>query len=150
MVVQIGGTPAGRRTGSSGQVEGEPVVEALRAVKAQLGRSPELAARSVGSTAVEYLRAEPPPLQRVETGLMRRSWTWSLRGRGRTVVSIGNTARSNRNRPYPILIERIYRVAERIVDKHSAAIVGGAVADVRDGVRQAWTTRAYARERLRE
>jgi len=149
VVIHIGSTPGGRQTGTSAQVEGEPAVEALQAVRIQVGRSATVAAPAVGSTAVEYLRAEPPPIQRVATGLMRRSWTWSLRGRARNIVSIGNTARSSRNRPYPILIERRYHVAQRTVDKHLPQIVAAAAADITDGIRQAWTTRAYARERLR-
>ena len=145
MVTQIGPIPEGRSTGSAVTVDTSQVDALLSAVRGQLGRSPRLAAEAVGSATVEYLRAEPPPIQRVLTGHMRRSWSWRLRGRGGTRVEIGNTARSDTGYAYPRRINRRYRVAQRVMAKHRREIVEAAVADVRDGIKQAATTRQLSR-----
>ena len=145
MATQIGPIPEGRSVGTAVTVDADAVMGMLTAVQAQLGRTPRLAAESTGSVAAEYLRAEGRPLQRIESGLMRRSWTFRLRGRGGTRVEIGNTARSAAGEPYPAVVNARFRVAQRIIGKHYRQITAAAVDDVLDGIHAAATTRQLGR-----
>jgi len=145
MVVQIGSVPAGRSVGTAVDIAAEPAMEMLRRVQSELGHSPRRAAQAVGSVSVEFLRAEGRPLQRIESGLMQRSWSYRLTGRGATSVAIGNTARSGRGHPYPLDVEERFGPARRIIGKHFARISAEALADVRDGIRAAATTRQFDR-----
>lgn len=109
----------GPRLGAAATFHKEEIDRMMGSLQRRIGRDSKRARQIIGQETVRAIKESRPVLAHRDTGTMQRGYGFRLEGK---TIKIVNRARSAKGFPYPMAMEKYYKVTSRAIRNERANI----------------------------